>query len=550
LPQFSSLFSDRAILIMAALTRCLCSLALVGNAVGARRSKRHGAPPKFIADVPVLNYPSHSAANAEHEWLVMANDHVSDVQIKEMCLGPLYGCDFVGSPSQGGVPFFKMRGTEGDLEAVLLKFHGHLQYVELDQTWYAIPEWSADDKASLWGLERVGASQRTSTGRGATVFVMDTGIRHSHRDFGGRARSGADASSGSLRECNGAANCAGDAQGHGTHCAGSAAGTSYGVAPGAAISSVKVLSDQGSGSMSGIVAGIDWVAKSSGPRVGSMSLGGPGVSQAFKTAIDSATRAGVTIVVAAGNDNSDSCNFSPAYVPSAITVGSTDVQDRRSSFSNYGRCTNIWAPGSDILSAGHRSDTGTATMSGTSMACPHVAGGAALLLEKNPGLTSTGVLDALGANAIKNKISGLKFDDTNHFLFVGGGGAPTPTPPSPTPPSPTPPSPTPPIGGGCEHEKDCNVNPWCKNIGYETWCRNQGLSGACPAPFCRRTFTRQGEASPHNSGGTFTRHSEVSPHKSGGPSGELSPLNSGSPHGVPLPELASFLFLVVTSLAV
>merc|ERR1719394_709639 len=124
-------------------------------------------------------------------------------------------------------------------------------------------------------------TQRTSTGRGATVFVMDTGIRHSHRDFGGRARSGADASSGSLRECNGAANCAGDAQGHGTHCAGSAAGTSYGVAPGALISSVKVLSDQGSGSMSGIVSGIDWVARRSGPRVGSMSLGGPGVTRSF-----------------------------------------------------------------------------------------------------------------------------------------------------------------------------------------------------------------------------------------------------------------------------
>merc|ERR1719225_1094879 len=226
---------------------------------------------------------------------------------------------------------------------------------------------------------------------------------------------------------------------------------SYGVAPGAAISSVKVLSDQGSGSMSGIVAGIDWVARQSGPRVGSMSLGGPGVSQSFQTAIDSATRAGVTIVVAGGNDNSDSCNFSPAFVPSAITVGSTTNSDTRSSFSNYGRCTDIWAPGSDILSAGHRSDTGTATLSGTSMACPHVAGGAALLLEGNPGLTSSGVLSTLAANAKKNQISDLKSGDTNQFLWVAGDSptppspptTPSPTPPSPTPPSPTPPSPTP-----------------------------------------------------------------------------------------------------------
>jgi len=318
------------------------------------------------------------------------------------------------------------------------------------------------------------------------VYVMDTGVRTSHRDFGGRARSGADASSGSLRECNGAANCAGDGHGHGTHCAGSAAGTSYGVASGASISGVKVLSDQGSGSLSGIIAGIDWVARNSGPRVGSMSLGGNGVSQSYRTAIDSATSAGVSIVVASGNSNSDACNFSPAYVPSAITVGSTDIQDRRSSFSNYGRCVDIWAPGSDILSAGHRSDTGTATMSGTSMACPHVAGGAALELENNPGLSSSGVMSALAAKAIKNKISDLKSGDTNQFLYVGGAPSPpTPTPPSPTPPSPTPPSPTPPTGS-CVHEKDCNVNPWCNNLGYEDWCRQQGQAGACPAPFCKR----------------------------------------------------------------
>merc|ERR1719412_800314 len=212
-----------------------------------------------------------------------------------------------------------------------------------------------------------------------------------------------------------------------------------------------------------------------------MSLGGNGVSQSYRTAIDSATRAGVTIVVASGNSNSDACNFSPAYVPSAITVGSTDRSDRRSSFSNYGRCTDIWAPGSDITSAGHRSDSGTATMSGTSMACPHVAGGAALLLEQNPGLSSTGVMSALDANAKKNKISGLKSGDTNHFLWVGGG-APSPTPPSPTPPSPTPPSPTPP-SGGCVQETDCSVSAWCRQP-LEDWCRQNAAS--CPAPYCKR----------------------------------------------------------------
>jgi len=368
----------------------------------------------------------------------MAKADVTDVQLKEMCSSSLNGCESSGSPSEGGVPFFKVRGTENDLRKVLIKAGGqqHLEYVEVDQTWYAIPEMSADAQASTWGLNKVGADSRTSTGRGATVYIMDTGIRHSHRDFGGRARSGAESLGSGVRECNGASNCAGDAQGHGTHCAGSAAGTSYGVAPGASISSVKVLSDQGSGSTSGIVSGIDWVARRSGPRVGSMSLGGPGVTRSFQTAIDSATRAGVTIVVAGGNSNSDACNFSPAFVPSAITVGSTDRNDRRSSFSNYGRCTDIWAPGSDVTSASHRSDTGTATMSGTSMACPHVAGGAALLLERNPGLSSSGVMSALSSNSLKNRISDLKSGDTNEFLYVGGsGGGPSP---SPTPPSPTP----------------------------------------------------------------------------------------------------------------
>merc|ERR1712060_167793 len=184
--------------------------------------------------------------------------------------------------------------------------------------------------------------------------------------------------------------------GHGTHCAGSAAGESYGVAVGAKIRSVKVLSDQGSGSWSWSYYALDWLATNpTRPAIASMSLGGSGTQQAMRDAVDAATNAGVSVIVAGGNSNSDACRFSPAFVPSAITVGSTDSLDRRSSFSNYGSCTNIWAPGSSILSAGHRSDTGTATFSGTSMACPHVAGGAALVLERNPGFNYAKVLETL-----------------------------------------------------------------------------------------------------------------------------------------------------------
>merc|ERR1719418_442208 len=456
-----------------------------------RRDRRAVQNAVFIAGVPVLNYDmaydghanlaemsEQEMAAREQDWVLVMNPTTSEKEIQRLCDGY---CIREGHPDKGGMAYLEVRATEGQLAQLIAAAKGAVQFVEPDGEVQMIPEIEGDVEAASWGLDRIAAPARAGGGDGVHVYVLDTGVRASHNDFGGRVVPTLDLTKGGLVECNGAANCAGDAQGHGTHCAGSAAGTSYGVAPGASISSVKVLSDQGSGSMSGIVAGIDWVARRSGPRVGSMSLGGPGVSQSFQTAIDSATRAGVTIVVAGGNDNSDSCNFSPAFVPSAITVGSTDISDRRSSFSNYGRCTDIWAPGSDILSAGHRSDTGTATLSGTSMACPHVAGGAALLLENNPGLTSTGVMSALDANAKKNQISGLKSGDTNHFLWVGGGA------PSPTPPSPTPPSPTPPPTGGCVHETDCNVNPWCRNTGYEEWCRQQGQFGACPAPYCKRT---------------------------------------------------------------
>merc|ERR1719262_1196062 len=164
------------------------------------------------------------------------------------------------------------------------------------------------------------------------------------------------------------------------------------------IKAVKVLSDQGSGSWSWSYYALDWLATNpTRPAIASMSLGGSGTQQAMKDAVDAATNAGVSVIVAGGNSNSDACRFSPAFVPSAITVGSTDSLNRRSSFSNYGSCTNIWAPGNNILSAGVSSDTATATFSGTSMACPHVAGGAALLLERNPTWNYAEVLEALHA---------------------------------------------------------------------------------------------------------------------------------------------------------
>jgi len=415
---------------MVALSRCVGSLALFAGADAARVSRKRDAvsSTKFIAGVPVLNYDAAYEGEealvegeTEGEWIVVANPGTSDEQLRSMCSNAAHGCKLLGHPSEGGVPFLELRGTEEDLEAVIASAPGAVQFIEPDQTISMIPEVQAAPEAATWGLNRVNADQRGRSGSRATVYVLDTGVRSSHNDFGGRATSGLDMTVGSPKVCRGDSSCAADRQGHGTHCAGTAAGKVYGVAPGAKVSSVKVLSDSGSGSFSWSNYGLDWIARSgSRPAIASMSLGGPGIVSSIKTAVDSAVNAGVVVVVAGGNSNSDACRFSPAYVPSAITVGSTDSRDRRSSFSNYGKCTNLWAPGSSVNSLSHRSNTGTTTKSGTSMACPHVAGGAALILDASPNLSPAKVLKTMADTATKGKITGLRSGDTNNLLNVKG----------------------------------------------------------------------------------------------------------------------------------
>jgi len=436
--------------------RCAAVVGLAAALAQGARVDRHqkSARSKFVAGVPVLNY--HLAydgqktlaktENLKQDWTVIVNPGVSDEQVAALC--KLGDCKAVGHPSSGGVPFFEVSCTESELEKLVKQAKGVVKYVEPDSSVDAIPEIEAATEAATWGLNRIGADQRDRVGAGATVFVLDTGVRTTHNEFSGRASPGADVSSGTLQECNGNLNCAGDAQGHGTHCAGTVGGTTYGVAPSAQISSVKVLSDQGSGQWSWSYEALDWLATSSvRPAVASMSLGGSGVIQAMGDAVDAAVAAGVVVSVAAGNDNSDACNFSPAHVPSAITVGSTDSTDSRSYFSNYGTCVDIWAPGSSVLSAGHTSDSATATLSGTSMACPHVSGAAALVLGADNSKNPAQVLQELLDNAALDTLSDLKAGDTNAMLYVGAGGAP-PTPPTPAP-APTP-APTGPCYSFCQ----------------------------------------------------------------------------------------------------
>merc|ERR1719362_2114881 len=418
---------------MVALSRCLSSLTLLfAGGDGARISRKHSSAPnrKFITGIPVLNY--HTAyggkaslgESAEQGWVVMLKPGTSDAKVKDLCQANKKGCKLAGHPN-GGVPFIEMTGTESDLKAVLQSAGSAARYAEPDSQVSMIPEIEAGPEAATWGLTRVGADERDYTGRGSTVFVLDTGVRVSHQEFGGRAVPSLDMTIGDPVECNGDVNCAADNQGHGTHCAGTVGGETFGVAPGAAVRSIKVLSDQGSGSWSWSYYALDWLAvHPTRPAVASMSLGGSGNQQAMVDAVDAAVNGGVTVVVAGGNENTDACTKSPAFVPSAITVGSTTSTDARSSFSNYGSCTNIWAPGSSVKSASSSSDTGSRSLSGTSMACPHVSGASAIVLSGNPSMKSSAVLQEMLDTAYLNVISDLRAGDTNALLCVAEGGAP------------------------------------------------------------------------------------------------------------------------------
>jgi len=257
-----------------------------------------------------------------------------------------------------------------------------------------------------WGLDRV--NQRnlpldnfyspSSTGSGYTVWVIDTGVRDTHNEFGNRAQQVVNFAGGRNEDCNG----------HGTHCAGSVGSSTYGVATGVQIRGVKVLGCLGSGSTSGIVSGCEYVIQNGGSNsIASMSLGG-GASYTTDQAVANMVAAGIPTAVAAGNENQDACNVSPAREPTAITVGATDSSDRRSSFSNYGSCVDIFAPGSDITSTWINNDSDTKTISGTSMACPHVAGALALY-----GMNA----DSMLANASFYKISDIQ-GSPNKLLFV------------------------------------------------------------------------------------------------------------------------------------
>ena len=276
-----------------------------------------------------------------------------------------------------------------------------------------------------WGLGRIshkvkGSTQYvydTTAGSGTRVYVVDTGINTAHTQFGGRAVWGQNFISGSANT---------DENGHGTHCAGTVGGSTYGVAKKATLVAVKVLDADGSGSNSGVISGVQWVgtnAKSLGlssKSVLSMSLGGS-FSSALNSAVQSTISAGVTVVVAAGNENQNAANVSPASAPNAITVGATDINDARASFSNFGAVLDVFAPGVSILSAWMGSNTATNTISGTSMACPHVAGLAAYLIALEGLSTPAAVASRIKALALTGKVTSPGTSSPNLLAYNGNG---------------------------------------------------------------------------------------------------------------------------------
>ncbi len=313
-----------------------------------------------------------------------------------------------------------------DADASALADDPRVKYVEED----GIASLDTTQTGATWGIDRIdqrnlpldGNYTYNTTASNVHAYIIDTGILTSHTQFGGRASVGVD-------EVGDGQNGI-DCNGHGTHVSGTVGGSTYGVAKGVSLVAVRVLDCSGSGTNSGVIAGVNWVATNAiRPAVANMSLGG-GASQAVDDAVTGAVNAGVVMCVAAGNSNVDACTTSPARAAAAITVGATGSNDTRASFSNFGTCVDIFGPGVNITSSWATSTTATNTISGTSMATPHVCGVAALYIGLNPTATVAAVTSALITNATSGVVISPGTGSPNRLLysgFIGGGGTPAPT---------------------------------------------------------------------------------------------------------------------------
>lgn len=310
-----------------------------------------------------------------------------------------------------------------------LRSDPRIAYIEQDQVAHAI---GTQTNPPSWGLDRVDQHalplnqtyNYNQTGTGVDAYIIDTGIRLTHTDFGGRAITGVDEIT-----SGGTAN---DGNGHGTHVAGTTGGASYGIAKNVRLIAVRVLDNSGSGTYAQVIAGVDWVTghHTTNPAVANMSLSGS-ASSSLDTAVRNSIADGITYCIAAGNNGANASNYSPARVTEAITVGATNSSDGWASFSNYGSVLDILSPGVSIKSDWNTSDTATNTISGTSMAAPHVTGAAALYLEANPSATPAQVASGLVAIGTSGVISGVPSGTVNLLLYTLIGSSVPPETPAP-----------------------------------------------------------------------------------------------------------------------
>lgn len=408
----------RALAATATLALSCAGLAAAGGAAQAEP----GAP----APAPVLG--TQRATAIEGQYIVVMEDRATarartDARTQARSHGGRVLHDYTAA----------LKGFAAQLpdQAVAaLRKNPHVAWIEADQRVSA----DATQTNATWGLDRIdqralplsGSYSYDRTGAGVTAYIIDTGVLGTHAEFSGRMAAGHT----SISDGRGTTDC----NGHGTHVAGTVGGTTYGVAKGVTIRPVRVLDCEGSGTDSGVIAGIDWVTANHAAgtaAVANMSLGGS-VSSALDTAVTSSINDGITYAVAAGNESTNACNGSPSRVGPALTVGSTTNTDARSSFSNYGSCLDLFAPGSNITSAWHTGSSATNTISGTSMASPHVAGVAALHLEATPSASPATISSTILNGATTGVVTNPGTGSPNRLLHNGTGGGTTPPPPVPS----------------------------------------------------------------------------------------------------------------------
>jgi len=384
-----------------------------------------GSQPLATPQAPIIQRAAEGKY-IEGSYIVVMKDSVGDVDNEVDDIDRRHG-------TRASFRFMHaIKGFAGKFSPAMveaLRSDPRVEYIEQDQEVHIV---GTQVNPPSWGLDRI--DQRSlplnnsytynQTGIGVDAYIIDTGIRTTHADFGGRAVPGYDAIT--------SGGTAADGNGHGTHVAGTVGGTSYGVAKNVRLVAVRVLDNAGSGTTAGVIAGIDWVTANRSltrPSVANMSLGG-GPSPTLDDAVRRSIVSGVTYCIAAGNSSADASGYSPARVNEAITVGATDITDGFASFSNFGSVVKIQAPGVNITSAWNTTDTATNTISGTSMATPHVAGAAALYLEANPTATPAAVLSGLTSNATNNVITGLPSGTVNKLLYSILVSTPPPPPPA------------------------------------------------------------------------------------------------------------------------